>query len=146
MVPLARPFLAARPIVRSDWSFAAAELVGLECAADGVPAGESDDRFGGVSLALINEFVARRLAEGVVDPCVQVRQRAQDEFLRQTCQGRLRHGGGVPQSNPPDKPQIGARMPPLRVRVQYPLIQDSLIGTMTGSHGRFGNESAHGSA
>ncbi len=56
-----------------------------------VSAGEADDRLGSVALAVVDKFVAGRLAEGVVDPGVQVRQRAEDVFLRQTCGDRLRH-------------------------------------------------------
>ena len=39
----------------------------------------------------LDEFVPGRLAERVSDPGVQVRQRAEDVFLRQTSRDRL-HG------------------------------------------------------
>ena len=90
-----------------------------------VAAGQADDRLGRVSLALVDEFVAGRRAEGVVDPGVQVGQRPEDVFLRQTCGDRLRHGAILLRSNPPDKPRIGSSSVAAAIQAKMPAHRDA---------------------
>jgi hypothetical protein len=85
------------------------------------PAGQPDDRLGRVPLALVDQLVAGRRPEGMLDPCVQVGQRLEDAFPGQALGDRLGHG--IPTSNPstsrrrvPEVPIIGRRRPRHKVR------------------------------
>jgi hypothetical protein len=53
---------------------------------------EKVNRFRRITLIAMHEFVARGLAEGMVEPRVQIGQRLQDVFVFQTRRDTLRRG------------------------------------------------------
>jgi len=86
---------------KDEVGFAAAELFGLENAADGITAGQPDDRFGSVALPLVDQFITDWFSEGMIDSSVEVGQRSENVFPRQPGWNGLRHS--IPPAN--DRPQ-----------------------------------------
>lgn len=72
--------------------FAAAEISRDEHLAGQVPVGDPHDGLGGVTLALVDQFVAGGLAERVFDPRIKVGQGLEYVLTGQTSWHRLRHG------------------------------------------------------